>query len=380
MNRQIRVTIAAIVIMSLTAQVAFADDVKPELPKVTPNSSEEPLAREFSLQKSAAFLDGVAGAWTRERKCGTCHTNYPYLMARPALLRPNESAPIHDEIRAFFENRVANWDKDKQKPRWDAEVVATVVCLAINDAHSAGKLHPLTRQALDRMFTVQKPTGGFEWLKCNWPPMEHDDYFGALFAAVGIGAAPDNYAQSEKARAGLDKLRQYFKSNPPPDLHHKAMLLWASQKLDGLMTQADQEAAIRELFAAQNGDGGWSLPGLGYMKRRDGSANDPEVSDGYGTGYVIYMLRQAGIPATDERIQRGVAWLKSHQRESGRWFTRSVNNDKAHYITNAGTSYAVLALTASEVATPAAEQCEPAPPISTRVYPCRRWLGFRRGR
>lgn len=339
------------------------EEVKPaaELPKVTANSGDEPLAKEFSLKKSAHFLDGVAGAWTRERKCGTCHTNYPYLMARPVLIDKDRPAPIHDEIRQFFENRVANWDDAKTKPRWDAEVVATAVCLAINDANSTGKLHPLTRQALDRMWTVQQKNGGFEWLKCKWPPMEHDDYFGACFAAVGVAAAPGDYAKSDNAQAGIAKLREYFKNNPPPDLHHKAMLLWAGQgsKLDGpgagfapgspLLTDVERAAVIKELFAVQNEDGGWSLPALGYLKRRDGSANDAKVSDGYGTGYVIFMLRQANVPAGDERIQRGVAWLKTHQRESGRWFTRSVNNDKAHYITNAGTSYAVLALRACGV-------------------------------
>ena len=71
-------------------------------------------------------------------------------------------------------------------------------------------------------------------------------------------------------------------------------------------------------------------------------------SDGFGTGLVVYVLRQAGLPATHEAIQRGIAWLKGNQRESGRWFVRSLNTDKFHYITNAGTSFAVLAIKACE--------------------------------
>lgn len=128
------------------------------------------------------------------------------------------------------------------------------------------------------------------------------------------------------------------------------MLFWAAQKLDGLMTQAEKEYTIKELFAVQNEDGGWSLPGVGnYLIRHDGSAIDPKVSDGYGTGYVIYLLRQANIPASDERIQRGVVWLKTNQRESGRWFTQSVNDYRNNAVTNAGTCYAVLALKACGV-------------------------------
>ena len=56
------------------------------------------------------------------------------------------------------------------------------------------------------------------------------------------------------------------------------------------------------------------------------------------------MLRRAGLPAKDGRIQKGVAWLKANQRESGRWFTRSLNYDGKHFITHAGTAFALMAL------------------------------------
>src|SRR5438477_265571 len=82
---------------------------------------------------------------------------------------------------------------------------------------------------------LQQPNGAWSWLKCGWPPYEHDDYFGAVFAAIGVGHAPDGYAQAPQAQPGLAKLRRYLKDNPPPDLHHQTMLLWASTKLDGLM-------------------------------------------------------------------------------------------------------------------------------------------------
>jgi len=54
------------------------------------------------------------------------------------------------------------------------------------------------------------------------------------------------------------------------------------------------------------------------------------------------------VPANDPALQKGVAWLKSNQRESGRWFTRSINTDRYHFITHAATAYAVLALKSCE--------------------------------
>src|SRR5207248_2688307 len=196
------------------------------------------------------------------------------------------------------EKRAANWDSGKKedKPRGDAEVIATAAALAVNDALTTGKLHPLTRRTLDRMWTLQQPNGSWDWYKCGWPPFELDDYYGAVLAAVGVGHAPDGYADTQKAKDGLKKLREYFKNTPPPNLHHKAWLLWASLKLDGLMTSTEREQTIKDLLALQREDGGWNLPSLGDWKRLDGRPNDRQApSDGYATGLVLYVLRQADL-------------------------------------------------------------------------------------
>src|SRR5262249_33007630 len=159
-------------------------------------------------------------------------------------------------------------------------------------------------------------------------PLEHDDYYGAVWAAVGVGRAPDGYAQTPRGKEGLAKLKGYLKATPPPDLHHAAMLLWASQRVEGLLTKGQQKETIDRLLALQRPDGGWSLASLGDYRRRD-KAKTPNPkdgpSDGYGTGFVVYVLRQAGVPAGDERIRRGAEWLRANQRASGRWFTRSLN-------------------------------------------------------
>jgi squalene-hopene/tetraprenyl-beta-curcumene cyclase len=224
------------------------------------------------------------------------------------------------------------------------------VALALNDAATTGTLHPATRKALDRMWTLQRPNGAWNWLKCGWPPYENDDYYGATFAALGVAAAPDAYRDTPAARQGLDRLRRYFRETPSPSLHHDAVLLWAATKLDDLITPPQKSKTIASLLALQRPDGGWNLPSLGDWKRKDGTKNDKNApSDGFGTGFVVYVLRQAGLPATDPALVRGVAWLKSNQRASGRWFTRSLNDDDAHYITHAGTAFAAMALKACGV-------------------------------
>jgi hypothetical protein len=100
------------------------------------------------------------------------------------------------------------------------------------------------------------------------------------------------------------------------------------------------------LLAAQRPDGGWAFAALYPWDRSDGKEQDLTTSDGYGTGFVVFVLRKAGVRADHSVVARGVAWLKSHQRASGRWFTRSLNKDNEHFLSHAGSAYSVMALAA----------------------------------
>lgn len=304
------------------------------------NKPDEPLAESFDINKAVSFLDSASLQWQKQQKCFTCHTNYAHLYARTVS---GETDVAAKEVRKFAEELITGrWEKDG--PRWDAEVIATGAALAFNDAAVTGHLSPLTKTALDRMFSLQREDGGFTWIKCNWPPMESDDHYGATLALIAIGVAPDDYAKTELAQRGLEKLKVYFKNNPGTTVHHRAMILWGSSYLDGFMTAEEKQKVVDELLSLQKSDGGWALSTLGDWKRADGSAQDLEHSDGYGTGFAIYVLRRAGLPADDARLQRGIGWLKTHQRQSGRWFTRSLFKDSKHYITHAGTAFALMAL------------------------------------
>ncbi len=307
------------------------------------NRSDEPRA-EYSLERAVRFLDSAAIDWQKQRMCFTCHTNYAFLYARPAV---SSEGVTHDTVRKFAEELVRDRWPDKG-PRWDAEVVATAAALAFNDAATTGKLHALTRTALDKMWTLQQDDGGWSWLKCDWPPMESDDHYGATLAAIAVGVAPDNYAQSPAAQAGMTRLRAYLKSHPAPTVHHEAMQLWAASYQAELLSPETRQATIDKLWSLQKPDGGWNLASLGSWERGDKSAQDTDASDGYATGFVIYVLRICGTPANDQRIRKGVAWLKSNQRESGRWFTRSLHADNKHFISHAGTAFAIMAIKACE--------------------------------
>lgn len=331
--------------VSVSTNPSFA--VKP--PAQASASPQEPLLGGLSLTKAADSLDRVSLAWIEQHECGSCHTTFPYLMSRAVL--KDGSLQAMSDVRAFFLNRIDRWATEREKiEHFIPEVVGTAASLAIYDAQTTGRLDPLTRQALDRIWTLQGKDGAWDWTRCRWQPFEVDDYFGALLVAVGVGHAPDGYALGDPSRTGVEKLRAYFRATPSPSLHHQAWLLWASTKLDGLMTEEKKRTTIDELRALQRRDGGWSMQSLGKdWVGRKGEKSDPNApSDGYGTGLCVYVLRQAGVASSDPTIQRGKAWLATNQRASGRWFTRSMNGVEENYISDTATAFAVLALKACE--------------------------------
>ena len=338
-------------------------------------SADEPAAGQFSLKQAAAYLDQTALDWQKTHACAACHTMLPYMIARPALSAISPQAP---EIRQFFED-IAAGQRDAM-PNYTCKDVAAAVAigvpwaLVLNDRGTTGRLHPLTRRALDRMWTFQRPDGSWEWPFRDTPPFKLREHYGVTLAAVAAGMAPDDYAQTPAAAKGLEGIRGFLRNTPPVGLHQQSMLLWASVYVPDLLSADSRAEILASLLATQRPDGGWALaslvdntnnPALELEPRTTGARSQagygqdfllyvgPEkvyrsslASDGYATGLVIYVARQAGVPATDPRLARGVGWLKANQRASGRWFTPSQAWHTKHLISNAGTSYAVLALQA----------------------------------
>ena len=310
------------------------------------NRSDEPLIDQFSLQRAVAFSDASALQWEQQRDCVTCHTNGLYLVA---AARVAPTSPENRRAREFARGYLNRYVVEKQEAsgqRGAVEgLVATTCFLAISDINTDGKLSTDTRRALDHMWSLQDEDGGWSaWLKCGWPPFETDDHFGVSLAAVTAGVLPQSYRETDGAAAGIQRLRGWLRDHTPQNLHHKGMMLWAASGLDGLVDDETRQKWSRELLAVQRPDGGWRLVdvGAGNWKRPEDIA-EKLPSDAYATAFSIFVLRQAEIPVDHPQLQRGLQWLRSSQRESGRWFSRSPRRDGKHYISHAATMFAVLA-------------------------------------
>lgn len=315
-------------------------------PKILQVSGEEAIASDYSHQRAVDFLDRTSMAWTQKYKCFTCHTNFAHLIAVSELeQRPEYFEKVRSSLNELVQER---WRE--KGPRWDAEVVMSAMTLAVVDRNLGDSLSQSARLALDKMWQLQQSDGGFDWLKCDWPPMESDDEYGAVIAAVAVSAAPEDYLRQKRVQDGIAKLKTYLMQSKKQGLrlHHRAILLWAQSLKSGWLTEEEVDAMIVELTALQRPDGGWNTPSLGKWNREDGGVPDVETSDGYGTGFAVLMLIKAGMTSDHEVIQNGLGWLKKNQRQSGRWYTRSVSRDSRHFLTHAGTAMAIMAMQACD--------------------------------
>jgi len=240
------------------------------------------------------------------------------------------------------------------------ESVLNALILASNDAQR-GRLSNDTRAALANMWAEQQTTGdkagAWLWLRFANEPWEADDsdFYGATLAAVAAGTAPENYRAQPEIQNNLKMLREYLNRKCAAQTPiNRVALLWASAKLPGIVAPEQQQAIVSELRSKQHSDGGWSLSSLvGAWKRADGTPQEAQ-SDGYATGFITFVLQQAGFPRQDAQLQQGLAWLAANQNKTeGFWLSYSLNKNEAHHLSpgtarfmnDAATAYAVLALT-----------------------------------
>ncbi len=320
-------------------------------------SADEPLRKDFSLERAAGYLEQSATAWMKERKCISCHTTGAYMQVRP-LLSPQLGKPS-DEMRAHFVTVLANMKSQPHEALTNGLTPTQIAYLALGlaewDARISGALDTQTDEALRLMLSVQSENGAWGNLDC-WPPLESSSYHGTTVAATAVATAPGWLAnlKDEKLLAQIEKMKDHLRKTTPPNDYDALLLLWTATRYPGLIDETRKTELVEMVWKHQQADGGWSIrtfstpEAWGSSNRAEKLRAEPEFakppSDGHQTGLAVVVLRDAGVSKDDPRIQKAVAWLLTHQRASGRWWTRSLNSDKFHFITYSGTAYPLLAL------------------------------------
>ena len=306
--------------------------------------------------------------------CVSCHTGLTYLVARPALRQSlgEKSGPtlyesvLVDSMRAtVIRTDAADLFAGLKSPLVDqvygAQVVLASLVLAMDDA-SRGKLSPEGEKAFERMWSIQVKSGAdkgaWQWSDFDLDPWETRDslYYGAALGALATGLAPADYQARPEIQENLAELKAYLRENlKTQSLHNRMFLLWASSKLHGLITEADKQAILAELWQKQEADGGWTIQSFGQWKKREAAEPVPTGSNAYATALVAFATEQAGVPASQAGLSKALAWLRAHQDpQGGFWTAESMNHKHSHYgamaekfMSDAATGYATAALLAA---------------------------------
>jgi squalene-hopene/tetraprenyl-beta-curcumene cyclase len=350
----------------------------------------------WNPRMAARYLDERQSSWqswpkaARDRGtvCVSCHTALPYALVRPelrALLHGSEVAAPERKLLADVLTRVRAWGE--VKPFYGdttatgrtraiqsrgTEAVLNALILASHD-HREGVASTDARVAFANLFALQvtdgEQAGSWPWLDFHLRPWESTSarYFGAALAAIAVGTEPQGYVETPAIQPDVDRLRRYLRSHTSqpiwnrllrreddPNLFNRAMLLWASTKLGGLLSPEERKPIVAELYHAQASDGSWKLESLGYWRPAKGVRTEV-AGDGYATGLVAYALQQAGITPNESHVGRALAWLRVHQDPAtGKWNASSLNKQRdprsnvGKFMSDAATAFAVLALTKSQ--------------------------------
>lgn len=359
-NMRVRLLSALVVWIGASACTPPTDPARPSLRAAVsapaPRTTVPPADASDGWQtRAAAYLDGRSRAWLdgppragQRVDCAlSCHTTHPFLFARPRL---GSSAVVVDlearlRARVSFEGAwpeqtpfYGNDDSQRAKQSLGTEAVLNAVSLALLD-HALGRAATAsTLRAVERMWEVQRDDGGFDWLDFGLEPWEAGNVaWGAAMAAVAVGHLPAEVR--EAARPRVDRLRQLLRERRSAmNAHDQLTVVWAANRLEGLLDDAERDAVVSAVASDQLADGGWANVSLvGAQSRAE--------ADAYATAFTTFVLCTAA--PTHPAIDAAVAWLRAHQGTDGGWATPSANGDSergARFMTDAATAYASLAL------------------------------------
>jgi squalene-hopene/tetraprenyl-beta-curcumene cyclase len=319
------------------------------------------FSADWNARLAADYLDSRQKewfAWPQAKVeggiCVSCHTGVTYLLARPVLRKAlGETEPTAYE-KGLLEGIHAQAEAEGN--RQGAEAVFASLFFALQNGN--GKtLSGEEKRAFDQLWSLQihegKDRGAWKWPNANHDPWSTPDapFYGAALAALAVGTAPAEYRELPEIRERIKALTDYLqREEARQPLHNRLALLWASSKLPAVASPSLRQGILDEILRAQQADGGWAIASLGPWQPHP-DAPPSSGSSSYATGYVAFVLQQAGVPRSDKAVAKALDWLRAHQDpQSGSWAATSLNSrhDPAsmqfRFMQDAATAFASLAL------------------------------------
>jgi squalene-hopene/tetraprenyl-beta-curcumene cyclase len=327
-------------------------------------SADEPFVKEFgseSIRAAAKYLDDGATAWIDSNGCVACHTTGIYMTSRPSL-----SQWLGKPKSIVFENFVQDTPNTIRQPPAtesrtkyeDAPITAVWRSLGLAhwDRHITGKVSEATDRSLrDMLLLTHHETGIWPTYRDLEIPYITTDFELSVHGAEAIAIAP-NWLTDLKETDLLDRvqrLKTALGHHQPRNDFERTLQLQVISFWPDVISEQQKNEAIDMLLSKQHQDGSWSLRQMSSSDNwRDEvpesvqklALEDIENGDPYMTAQAIILLRGVGFSVDDSRIQKAIGWLKNQQRESGRWWMRTMLRPTYHYITYIATAKAMSAL------------------------------------
>ena len=314
-------------------------------------------AHAWNRQRAFDYLEARQQLWMDWKaaqkqggSCVSCHTGLPYLMARHAL-HEQQQRPLERALAAGVKTRLlANDPPPQMLSNAGVDAVLNVFVLSLERRNATEPLKDVDRAALKWLGTNQVQTGGargsWTWFHLDLHPVESENsnYFGAALAAMALASYP-----GENNAGALRGYLQREAANQP--LRNRLALLLAGSKDRLALPKTVKKQVLRDLWAAQQSDGGWTSASLGPWKAHEKTPPEDSGSNAYATAWAAFTARQAGVPCSDAKLKRALAWLDPRQdAESGAWASVSMNKTypagsmQSKFMTDAATGYAAAAL------------------------------------
>lgn len=340
--------------------------------EVVAATADEPKVKAFGLdtiKAAAKYLDDGAHYWVREKSCLACHSTGVYMVERTVLTKelgkPSEEV-LNDFIRSLPKADGKPGEGNAATSVWRSSGLASW------DKYVTGKLSEHTDRSLRHTLMILPDDNMYNTIKLIEIPYITTRFELTVQAMRAFVTAPGWLASLKEPEllARVDRIRKFLREHRPLNDYELALKLQLANLNPDLVSKEERDAAIAMLWKKQLPDGGWSTRRMSdLMKWRTEvhppterqpwkEAIDPTVvsliqnlpdaanpgSDPYMTAFAIVLLREGGIPASDKRIQKGIAWLKENQRVTGRWWMYSLYRGNYNYITYISTAQALRAL------------------------------------
>lgn len=303
-----------------------------------------------SVEKAIALLQKSSPEFVKVSGCASCHNQFLPLMAftaaqaRGYAVNPASADYQVKATMAMF--KPAAPDLAAGKPNFPDPAIS--VSYALVALAEKGYAPDATTGAMAHLVSLQQGADGSFLALPARPPLES-----STFTATALSLrALQVYGKDPQSR--VQRASEWLASAKPHSTEDRVMqllgLAWSNAGAEVLRT------AAQGLLAEQRPDGGWGqLPDL--------------ESDAYATGQAMVALKMSeALTTVDKPWQRAIAFLLRTQLDDGSWLVRTRTipfqpykesgfpHGKNQWISAAGTSWAVWALSLAEPADGAANQ------------------------